>query len=405
MKKRYFLLIIIALFCFLADVKALEINDCKVLMTIKETSGTGKEKYICKGKAFGTKNDSIYYSGTNSVINFNNYTGFYISNEGYDLTFNITGNNQITYFHNSNGNKIEVKGKGVLKFREISYVKKYVDGKPIYNYSYNGKVIVTSTKDKYEGSLEQFEDDYEDLIKTNKLPKEFDVNNFGLIQVNDYSKMSPVAINNSWLQKNIVSKLKVSAINGYGIVEYKEPYNELTTGDVILISKDKVDAKYELSVDDVKDNDIADKVTSDLNNNYLVSMYDVNIVDSFNNKSIKSGRFTIKMNISDLDNYEDYQVIYVDDDGNIKEYLNAKVENNYIVFDTNHLSYYGIVAKAKMGTISVIINGDKKDNGLVLKVLFFSSLVMFTVVLIVFMILKSGLLPKKKKKRKYIRSN
>ena len=59
-------------------VKALEINDCKVMVIIKETSGEDTEKYICSGKKYGEKNDNIYYPGKGNIIYLNNYNSYYL---------------------------------------------------------------------------------------------------------------------------------------------------------------------------------------------------------------------------------------------------------------------------------------------------------------------------------------
>lgn len=45
----------------------------------------------------------------------------------------------------------------------------------------------------------------------------------------------------------------------------------------------------------------------------------------------------------DLKGYSKYEVVYILD-SEIKETIEAKVENGYIVFETSHLSHYGIVA-------------------------------------------------------------
>ena len=45
----------------------------------------------------------------------------------------------------------------------------------------------------------------------------------------------------------------------------------------------------------------------------------------------------------DLKGYKKYEIVYILD-GEIKETIEAKVENGYIVFETSHLSHYGIVA-------------------------------------------------------------
>lgn len=46
----------------------------------------------------------------------------------------------------------------------------------------------------------------------------------------------------------------------------------------------------------------------------------------------------------ELKGYNKYEVVYILN-GEIKETIPAKVENGYIVFETTHLSEYGIIAK------------------------------------------------------------
>ena len=45
----------------------------------------------------------------------------------------------------------------------------------------------------------------------------------------------------------------------------------------------------------------------------------------------------------DLRGYKNYQVVYIKD-GKIVEEMPTKIEGNYIVFETTHLSEYGIIA-------------------------------------------------------------
>ena len=45
-----------------------------------------------------------------------------------------------------------------------------------------------------------------------------------------------------------------------------------------------------------------------------------------------------------LRGYDKYQVVYIKD-GKIVEEMPTKIEGNYIVFETTHLSEYGIVKK------------------------------------------------------------
>lgn len=57
-------------------------------------------------------------------------------------------------------------------------------------------------------------------------------------------------------------------------------------------------------------------------------------------------KMKIKMALPEnLKGYSQYEVVYIGEDGKIKETLPATIEDGYIVFETNHLSKYGIVAK------------------------------------------------------------
>ena len=71
---------------------------------------------------------------------------------------------------------------------------------------------------------------------------------------------------------------------------------------------------------------------------------DINVLDG-NNNVVKISDTKMKIRIAlpeDLKGYDKYEVVYIVND-EIKETLPAAVENGYIVFETNHLSQYGIV--------------------------------------------------------------
>ena len=72
---------------------------------------------------------------------------------------------------------------------------------------------------------------------------------------------------------------------------------------------------------------------------------DINVLDG-NNNVVKISDTKMKIRIAlpeDLKGYDKYEVVYIVND-EIKETLPAAVENGYIVFETNHLSQYGIIA-------------------------------------------------------------
>ena len=59
----------------------------------------------------------------------------------------------------------------------------------------------------------------------------------------------------------------------------------------------------------------------------------------------------------DLKGFNKYEVVYISND-EIKETLPATVEDGYIVFETTHLSEYGIVATEKINNIENPKTGD-----------------------------------------------
>lgn len=102
--------------------------------------------------------------------------------------------------------------------------------------------------------------------------------------------------------------------------------------------EEEVSKNYKL---DIKQIEISKKL-SDKNVKYLV---DINILDN-NNQIVKISDTKMKIRIAlpeDLKGFDKYEVVYILDD-EIKETLPATVEDGYIVFETSHLSHYGIIA-------------------------------------------------------------
>ena len=59
---------------------------------------------------------------------------------------------------------------------------------------------------------------------------------------------------------------------------------------------------------------------------------------------MKNGKFTISIALEDNDKkYDNYKVVYIDNQGNISETLDAKLVDGKIVFETTHLSVYGVI--------------------------------------------------------------
>ena len=108
-------------------------------------------------------------------------------------------------------------------------------------------------------------------------------------------------------------------------------------------TKAKIEFATEVSNDyklDIKSIEVK-KELADKNVKFVA---DINVLDG-NNNVVKISNTKMKIRIAlpeDLKGYDKYEVVYIVND-EIKETLPAAVENGYIVFETNHLSQYGIV--------------------------------------------------------------
>lgn len=414
MKTKYLVVAILLMLVGIINTKALAVGDCKVLASYKLYSSLDEEKFICKGVEFGKSNESIYYSGTDSTIKINAIDIYYFSaSDQYDITLDITGKNTISMLRLTN-NEFKVTGKGELKFKQNSYVKKVAKGEPIYYYVYKDKTVLAEDEKSYEGTTLEFEENYETLKEINKLPEEYNIEDYVLTQVIDFTKMTSVIVTESWISSHIKTDLSTSISNGYGVIKYVEPKKEevketvkqeittLESDKVILIAEEKVNKKYKLNVDDLKEEEIAQKV-SDSIDKLLVGLYDVNVYNGKKIVSMKNGKYTIKIKLeNDINEYENYQIIYVNDDGEIVEYIDGKIEDGYIVFTTSHLSQYGVIASPIIEEVAIEMPVKKKsiNVGYILKI---AILVTFTVVslgLIGFITFKSKILSKKKRTRK-----
>lgn len=109
-------------------------------------------------------------------------------------------------------------------------------------------------------------------------------------------------------------------------------------------TKAKIEFATEVSKDyklDIKSIEVK-KELADKNVKFIA---DINVLDG-NNNVVKISDTKMKIRIAlpeDLKGYDKYEVVYIVND-EIKETLHAAVENGYIVFETNHLSQYGIIA-------------------------------------------------------------
>ena len=133
--------------------------------------------------------------------------------------------------------------------------------------------------------------------------------------------------------------------------------NEIKSdGDInaIITFDKKFDNEYVLDIKKVE----IKKELSDKNVKYLV---DINILENGEVVKINDTKMKIKIALpEDLKGYKKYEVVYILD-GGIKETIPATIEDGYIVFETTHLSEYGIVATNS----SAIENPKTGDNVMV----------------------------------------
>ena len=86
------------------------------------------------------------------------------------------------------------------------------------------------------------------------------------------------------------------------------------------------------------------EVEKDLANKNVKYVVDINVLE--NGEVVKISNTKMKIRIAlpeDLKGFDKYEVVYISND-EIKETIPATVEDGYIVFETSHLSQYGIIA-------------------------------------------------------------
>ena len=109
-------------------------------------------------------------------------------------------------------------------------------------------------------------------------------------------------------------------------------------------TKAKIEFATEVSKDyklDIKSIEVK-KELADKNVKFIA---DINVLDGNSNVvNISNTKMKIRIALpDDLKGYNKYEVAYILN-GEIKETMPAAVENGYIVFETSHLSQYGIIA-------------------------------------------------------------
>ena len=129
---------------------------------------------------------------------------------------------------------------------------------------------------------------------------------------------------------------------------------------------------------DIKNIEIS-KNLSGKNVKYIV---DINVLENGNIVKISDTKMKIKITLPEnLKGYNKYEVVYILND-EIKETIPAIVEDGYIVFETSHLSEYGIVAAEKVSNNN-ITNPKTGDNIIISVILFIASIMTFSTITLI----------------------
>ena len=122
--------------------------------------------------------------------------------------------------------------------------------------------------------------------------------------------------------------------------EQSEPVKEIkSTGETkaIIEFADGISADYELDVTPVE-------IPENLANKNVKYIVDINLLEDGQVVRISDTKMKIRIALpEDLKGFNKYEVVYISD-GEIQETIPATIEDGYIVFETSHLSQYGIVA-------------------------------------------------------------
>ena len=149
---------------------------------------------------------------------------------------------------------------------------------------------------------------------------------------NGYERYKNITLYASW------SKNK--EIKNNGEVKASIIFDKEINNDYVLDIK-KIEVKKELADKNVK---------------YIV---DINVLENGQIVNINDTKMKIKVALpEDLKDYKKYEIVYILDN-EIKETIPATIENGNIVFETSHLSEYGIVATEK----SLNTNVDNPETG------------------------------------------
>lgn len=158
-----------------------------------------------------------------------------------------------------------------------------------------------------------------------KTDKEFEKDT-KIKEENGYERYKNITLYATWTKNN--------EIKNNGDVKASVTFEKEFDNDYVLDTK-KVEVSKNLSAKNVK---------------YIV---DINVLENGEIVKINDTKMKIRINLpEELKGYKKYEVVYIKDN-QIQETIPATIEDGYIIFETTHLSEYGIIATEKNANANV----------------------------------------------------
>lgn len=198
------------------------------------------------------------------------------------------------------------------------------------------------------------------------------------LEIAEYSKVNndvKVVITDGSYSSNVESLVA----DGYKVVENNglytvQPNLVIATDDedVIFESDEPISNDYKLVVEEEElaneeavMESVNEQITTaleetkeELLDSKLVATYDISVKDS-NDQVVKlaNGNYAISIKVTDdqVKGYNAFKVVYINDEGEVAEILDAVLANGVITFETTHLSTYAIIG---YNTVTLTEDGD-----------------------------------------------
>ena len=344
---------------------------------------------IEEGEIFDIYDVAKFNTKSNTLSFVNNGSLSYFSNDNDDDKYIITDyDNTISSLQLRHGGKTYIGGRGKLKIGKSDYV--------YYNYYANVRV-------EKDGDNKFLNDENGNMYHTEDLGRALD--NVDLDSTDFRSKAESI-IEAEWsnLQKwnsDLIGDISfdpsyVFITKNSSTFESEEKYvtEELVKtyiktnlditylDDGVLFDGSKVleddgivfrgeevfPDNYILNAEDIYDEKADSVDTTELENKMIISLYDLTVTQGNTKVNIDSGKYTVKLPITDdMKDYTDFNVVYVKDGKVVEEIDSTFVDNKYVEFETTHLSEYGVVGKPLEQKTSITADITNVDFGTIKK--------------------------------------